>query len=413
MLKTLEKIYAVIALLFLAGGMIPTDMVQGETSPAYTRALIIGQLCVFGILAVLASVHWRKMLHGVRSAFWPLILSGMAVASAAWSLDPAFTLRRAVLLLASTLFAIFLASCFEWEEQFDIFALTTVLAVFGSYLLVALLPNYGVSHDMHWGNWKGLFPHKNVMGLYMGFGILLLCFAKPRGLPKWLRIATIIGAAGLLIFSGSITALVATLFCFAAYPLVRLFIVKRKNTLPLWIPILPLFVLAGLFLVLNSDSILALLGRDSTLTGRPQLWAVSRTAIREYPIFGHGYSAFWHMATFESTGVAIAPTTHAHDGYLDLCLDLGLVGLFIFAISFFTMVKRALAALQEKSIDASKWPVIFLLFFSAYNITESCILRPHTFLWVPYVSVYVFLALAEAKQPSAEYESALIPDYSS
>jgi hypothetical protein len=77
------------------------------------------------------------------------------------------------------------------------------------------------------------------------------------------------------------------------------------------------------------------------------------------------------------------------------------------------MAKRAFALLREESIDASKWPVIFLLFFSAYNVTESCILRPHTFLWVPYVSVYVFLALTEAKQPSAEYEAALIPDYSS
>jgi exopolysaccharide production protein ExoQ len=413
MLKTFEKFYAVIGLLFLAGGLIPSDITQGEQSPAYAHALIIGQLCVFAILAILASVHWRKMLPGVRSALWPMILISMAIASTAWSLDPMFTLRRAIILLASTIFAVYLASRFEWDEQFDIFALTTVLAVLGSYLLVVFFPNYGISHDLHWGNWKGLFPHKNVMGLYMGFGILLLCFAKPRGVPKWLRIATVIGAGVLLIFSGSITALVATLFCFAAYPLVRLLTVKRKNTLPLWIPILPLFVLVGLFVMLNSDGILALLGRDSTLTGRAQLWAVARNAIREYPIFGHGYSAFWHMATFESTGVEIAATTHAHDGYLDLCLDLGFVGLFLFAVSFFTMAKRAFALLREESIDASKWPVIFLLFFSAYNVTESCILRPHTFLWVPYVSVYVFLALTEAKQPSAEYEAALIPDYSS
>jgi exopolysaccharide production protein ExoQ len=412
MLKTFEKFYAVIGLLFLAGGLIPTEIAQGEQDPAYIHSQIIGQVCVFSIIAVLLLVRWRSVLRGVTAAAWPLLLCGLAILSTEWSLDHMFTLRRGIILLATTLFAVYLASHFDWEEQLDAFGWMTVVAVFGSYVLIVFFPDYGVSHDLHWGNWKGLFPHKNLLGLYMAFGILLMVFGRPGGLPKWLRIATLLGAIGLLVFSGSATALVSLLVCFALYPLVYLFGLRGKRTLPLWVPMLPLFISAGLFALLNSSRLLELLGRDSTFTGRADLWRIAISAIHDDPWLGHGYSIFWHTVTTESTGVLISATTHAHDGYLDLCIDLGFVGLLVFVIGFLLFAKRAFTMLSNKSTAASKWPLIFLTLFATYNIAESSLLRTHTFMWIPFVSIYTALALMPSEARVEVTEPEMVPEYS-
>jgi exopolysaccharide production protein ExoQ len=412
MLKTLEKIYAVIALLFLSGGLIPTDLAQGEQDPTYIRAQIIGQVCVFSILAILCFIRWRPVMRGALAAGWPLALCGLAVLSAGWSLDPSFTLRRSVILLATTVFGVYLASCFEWDEQLNAFGWMVVLAVFGSYVIVALFPDYGISHDLHWGSWRGLFPHKNLLGLYMVFGILLMGFARPKSVPRWLRFATLIGAAGLLILSGSATAVAVAIVCLGAYPLIYMLDMKRRRTLPLWVPILPLFGFVAVFVYLNSSKVLELLGRDSTLTGRAQLWAVALSAIPDRLWFGHGYSAFWHMATFESTGALITATTHAHNGFLDLCLDLGLVGLSIFVISAIVFARRSLALLRSDELAAAKWPLIFLFLFVAYNVTESSMLRTHTFMWIPFISIYSALALMPSDATAEESESVMVAEYS-
>jgi hypothetical protein len=48
---------------------------------------------------------------------------------------------------------------------------------------------------------------------------------------------------------------------------------------------------------------------------------------------------------------------------------------------------------------------MFLAFFFMYNFVESSLLQLFTFLWVPYVSVFVSLALMQtAEQPEFEFE---------
>jgi exopolysaccharide production protein ExoQ len=88
-----------------------------------------------------------------------------------------------------------------------------------------------------------------------------------------------------------------------------------------------------------TDSLLELIGKDPTLTGRTELWSLVWVAIDMKPVLGWGYSAFW----LQSNPMAVAISTvsgwfvpEAHNGLLELLLDIGCVG----AAYFFFMWGR-------------------------------------------------------------------------
>ena len=62
-----------------------------------------------------------------------------------------------------TMFAIYVASCFDWDGQLDIFGWMSVIAVVGSCFMAIFVPSFGISKDVHWGAVKGLFPNKNII----------------------------------------------------------------------------------------------------------------------------------------------------------------------------------------------------------------------------------------------------------
>ena len=189
LLRTFEKIYIVVSMLFLTNGIFQKAVAQsdvaGQTSPVPEDR--IGELLVCLILVPLLIVHSKKIFHALRHSGWIIALCSLAIASAAWSSDPRLTLRRGILLTAITMFAVYVASCFEWDEQLDLFGWLSVIAVVGSAFMAIFVPYYGISHDIHTGAVKGIFPHKNILGRQMVFAILTLWLARPKGIPVWLR----------------------------------------------------------------------------------------------------------------------------------------------------------------------------------------------------------------------------------
>lgn len=411
MLRKLEKFYGVFALIAFAGGLIPTDLAQGHSSPTVNRLLVLQQLLLFSLLVPAVLFNFHRVMEGFKHSKWIVALYGLVLVSFLWSSEPSFTLRRSVILLATTLFATYVASSFDLDEQADLFGWMVLLCVLGSLFVVAFYPTYGISHDLHSGDWKGLFPHKNSLGMVMSFGLLLLAIARPSGIPAFFRYLGIAGAAILLIMSHSATALMTTTAIFAAYPALHLLRLRKKRAMPLWIALSPLFLVAILAVLINLGPILDLLGKDSTLTGRTPLWQMAVAAIQERPLFGYGYAVFWRGFNGITTLTPISMTTHAHNGYLDLCLDVGFVGLFLFLVGFVYSVFRASSMFLRAETPAEKWPLIFLIFLTAYNLTESNLMRSHAFLWIPYVWVYVSLALRAERAPNAAEEAEMIPQF--
>jgi exopolysaccharide production protein ExoQ len=405
-LRTLEKIYVVISLLFLANGLLPRAIAEDDPTARWQPDIgyRIGQLIVYSILVPLLLVHWRKILRGLLHSSWIVALCALAIISASWSNDIRFTLFSGISLSAMTLFGVYIATCFEWDEQLTMFGWLSVIAVAGSILMAIFVPAYGISHDLHSGAVKGLFPNKNIMARQMVFAILIFALGKPKQIPAWLRHTSLAGACILLLLANAATALVTLLACIVTFPVLYLVRLPRKKTLPLWVPLTPVFAVGILAVITNYSLLAEAVGRNSTLTGRVPLWNAVLEAIGEKPWLGYGFNIFWKREPGALAKIFYTvhfQAAHAHDGYLDILLAMGVVGLLVFIGGLITNFWRAGEVFRSGEIPGAKWPLIFLVSFAIFNVTESAILRPMSFLWIPYVIVYVSLALLKTEEAHA------------
>lgn len=126
--------------------------------------------------------------------------------------------------------------------------------------------------------------------------------------------------------------------------------------------------LAFLVLSLSSDLVPAIihaLGRNTTLTDRTFIWQKLLPMAKENPWLGSGYQSFWTPRVLE-----IMHVNEAHNGYLEIVLNTGLVGLFlfsIFAVSAYRHCRETISSMPEYG------RFILAVFFTAllYNFTEA------------------------------------------
>jgi exopolysaccharide production protein ExoQ len=92
------------------------------------------------------------------------------------------------------------------------------------------------------------------------------------------------------------------------------------------------------------DPILGVLGKSDTLTGRQGIWDKVIALAQERPGFGWGWLSYWipWIAPFKGLirrgGVEVA---HAHNAWLDVWLQLGILGLIVFAALVLTTLLRS------------------------------------------------------------------------
>ena len=115
--KFLEKVYAVLMLMYLAEALIPTNQTVAERLKNLNHANVIVQLALYPILVLVLFVHREKILAGLWRCGWPLAICGLALVSAEWWIFPAFFLASRSNSITTTLFGVYLATCFDWEEQ--------------------------------------------------------------------------------------------------------------------------------------------------------------------------------------------------------------------------------------------------------------------------------------------------------
>ncbi|MEM0326366.1 MAG: O-antigen ligase [Desulfurococcaceae archaeon] len=325
-----------------------------------------------------------------------LLLVGLAFISVAWSREPAVTLRRSLALIGTTLFGMYLAMRFSLREWLTLLAWALGLAALLSLVFALLIPSWGVMQHIHEGSWRGIYVHKNILGRIMVIAMLALILLQHkrglRAIVKWLLVTL---AIGLVVLSGSATALVIAFMLLVLLPLFR----ALRWQVTLVIPLVIILVLAGgaiaTWLVANYEPLLLALGRDATLTGRTELWGAMVHAGLEKPLLGYGFGAFWlgYSSPAGSVWQAVRwEPLHGHNGYLDLWLELGLIGAVIYLVWLVSIAGRAIHYLRCNFHAAALWPPLFLSLTLVYNLVESNILQQNHLIWVLFVATAYSLA---------------------
>jgi O-antigen ligase len=110
-------------------------------------------------------------------------------------------------------------------------------------------------------------------------------------------------------------------------------------------------------------------GRDPTLTDRTLIWRAV-LGLHTNPLIGTGYESFWLGPRLNVIWAAVGHVNEAHNGYLEVYLNLGLIGLCLLVGFLLTSYRQICRSLSESSILSSLsialWTVVFF-----YNMTEA------------------------------------------
>ncbi|MEM1169030.1 MAG: O-antigen ligase family protein [Cyanobacteria bacterium P01_H01_bin.35] len=326
------------------------------------------------------------------------LLMILVLISFLWSETPDYSLRGALVLVGVTLFASHIAQRYSWQELCKFMRLSLALLCFISLFYSVAIPSIGAVGK----GWKGILGHANplssLMGLNAGFwGLEAYINPKSRKLAIGIVLISVLIIQNTNSAGGKVQLVVLT------GSLLWLLFLKQLNFKLALTGVIILLVLAisgTIIVVENTETILVdILGKDLTLNGRTPLWTRLMTAIAYRPFLGYGYHGFWHDWRAENNPAAIYATNtfgwvahHAHNGFIDLALYVGLIGLLLFLISLIkNLVLGVLYLIRNESLE-SALPLGIMTILIVVNISLSQLMDVQT-LWVYYVMISVRLSL--------------------
>jgi exopolysaccharide production protein ExoQ len=118
------------------------------------------------------------------------------------------------------------------------------------------------------------------------------------------------------------------------------------------------------------------------------------------PLLGYGYQAFWHGLQGESANLSLAKgwiIPAAHDGFLDLWLGLGAVGVGLVIYSMLQAMRNAVICLRVGGSSAVEWYLCIVFVTLLCNIAGLTFIVPNCLAWILYVLACVGLS-QEAKR---------------
>jgi O-antigen ligase len=330
------------------------------------------------------------------------LLAGITICSALWSQDPLRSFYNGLFYLASTLFAYYLIIRFEPTEIIDLLMMTGTLVCLAGLVMVFVFPQFGIdTFDVRSaGAWKGIFFQKNSAAKTLVYLLApALVFGYRRAVYRRLAYVVLLGT--FIVKAHVITALVVTmlytLFMTALY-LARW--LERKTAIALGIAVISACTILVWANISFLPELLRSIGRDPTLTGRTAVWSVVMQSILKRPLLGYGFYAFWLGLKGESANAIIGVHWffgYAHNGLLELVLQLGVVGLVLFLITLVQAIKDGWFCLRhDRSIEV-EWYVGVIVLVLLYNIDESTVVWPIDLPSVLYVVVCCGLSM-RAKQ---------------
>ncbi len=368
---------------------------------------VLAGLTIVGAVAALAVLRPR---FGILRVPWGLTLFlALATASIAWSAYPSASAVGVFATWGTTLAAALLVGMLNWAEMLRAFAHTLRILLVGSLLfelVVAVVirhpilppwmerPDGDVPLLLYWSR-AALFTGERIQGLFgnataLGMVALLavLVFAvqlADKRVDRVGGVSWLVFGFVMLALAASATVVVILVACAAVTGIVLILRrVQRRRGLAA-IGVLAGLGLAVLAVIALRGPLLGLLGRSGDLTGRTDIWQSVGELAAQRPAFGHGWTSFWMpWATYLEDLVTVHGVRQyeAHGAWMDLWLQLGVVGIVVFAILILGTLARAwTAALDRPLLTATggtrpydalgMLPLLFLVALLVQSIAES------------------------------------------
>lgn len=367
------------------------------------RAVYTGLL----VLAVLVLISRRRRIGVLLKANGPIILFFLyCLASVMWSDFPDVAFKRWTKAVGD--FAMVLVVLTDHDASA---AVRLLLSRVGYVLLPlsVLFIKYYPDLGKQYGNWDykahyvGVTLNKNALGvicLVFGLGALWRLLGVLSNRPARGRSRRLIAPGFILALTvwlswmaNSMTSLACLVLTAPLVITAQLRSARRRR-----------FIIHGLVAAVIVVSVSALfwttsmlqtIGRDPTLTDRTEVWSVL-VGLSGNPIVGTGFESFWLGSRLVAIWRVFAwGPLEAHNGYLEIFLNLGWLGIALLAVVLAHGYRTVMAGVRRGSPTANLMLAYFVVGV-VYNCTEAAFFRMMAPAWI-------FLLLAITRVPEGAF----------
>lgn len=431
-LKSFEPIFTVISLFIFSRAIIVLIISNGasegdghvSSADNYT-AISIFLVLIYLITFALLTLRWRKVLAVLVRDRYISVYLGIFLLSYFWSDFPQETLRPSISGIGATAFGLYLATRYTIKEQVKLLFWTFTIMLLTSLLFAVAIPRYAFMAALHDGAFRGVFTHKNLFGPTMVMGLLIFlikAFDNSSNVKNnsWLPWCYACISIALIILSRSSNALITLAIMLPLFFVARIFRTRYEVMTSAFLTLAITGLIGITWFQNNQDVFFAALGKDPTLTGRTRIWQYVWDMIQQRPWLGYGYQGFWHnlegasayvnlaFGPFSSSGIP-----SSHNGFLEILLATGFVGLSVFFIGFVINFVKAIVLIRISSNVENLWPLLYLTYILAVNIAETSLASLNNMHWVLYSATIFSLTNVFRSQPLKDNKSVSIPSLAS
>ncbi|MEH1811681.1 MAG: O-antigen ligase family protein [Nostoc sp.] len=395
-IKLTEKILTILLLLIAVGALTihPAQEVSMSTlggDKLDTLFNIVSYLILFYFLIL----YWKGFLYVITRSPLQFLLLAIVIFSLLWSEDLSSSLTYLRGLIRIYFLAIYLAMRYSLREQMRLIAWALGVAASLSIIFSAFVPGYIHESSELLGMWSGIYGHKNELGYMMAWSAgVFLHLALSGHRYRWLMWTLCGISICLIILSRSTTSLTILLTMILLLPFYRS--LKKTNYKLQVIMItstLIFLMISSILLLNNAETVVGTSGKDLTFNGRSDLWDLVISKILERPWLGYGFSGFWTSNAASKLRATYDWASNAHNGFLELLLELGFLGFLTFAAGFarfFAMALTRIISIAKKPEDY--WPMQMLIIIVIVNFSEARLLTP-SWNWLMYVTTSLSLTV--------------------
>jgi O-antigen ligase len=221
-----------------------------------------------------------------------------------------------------------------------------------SVLFIKYYPDLGRQYHMGMPMFSGAALTKNALGqlcliiaTYLVWELLLKEHSLGERVHHGVAVVLAPMTLWLLYMADSVTSNVCLVLAISVLLLARLRAMRRRLGRLIGVGLGAAIAIGALETTFGiKDRIIVALGRRPDLTDRDEIWRIV-LSMDTNPLIGVGYESFWTgqraLQIWEQLGVA--GINQAHNGYIELYLNLGVIGLFLLAAGLLSGLVRTVS----------------------------------------------------------------------
>ncbi len=362
-------------------------------------AVVLFMLAAFFLWAMYKDNTLSNFLETLKKNWVILPFLVFAGISIFWSVYWQISLLRWLILVFTIIAGGYIGTRYSVKEIIKLLSVFGIYILFLSSLVILFMPNLGIMN--YWiiqGAWKGIYWHKNHMGMIASFTnilflINLIYLLKYRGKQVWFWGALYLFSLVFLFQTDSVGAYITTLFLHGVI-LLAIFLMKFGGKLRRihYLIFILAGILASLILYLNLDHFFGIFNRNTSLTGRVPMWTYLFDAyFSKRPFLGYGFNAFWYVDAYRvDMGLTVGyldPIVIADNGFIDILINTGYIGSILFSIFYLGTWWQSIRYARKASDLYGVFPLILMSYTLLANISWSLIFENESFFMLIMISV--------------------------